>query len=95
MLGKIMELKTTMEDYMNMLRCVFDVALVILDEKKKIFVDITSIDYRMDDVEGSSGVQVGEVKDIKHIFEDAERIQTSRHEEIQRTIIDIKRRKHE
>ena len=88
MLGEIMEIKNTMADYKNMLRCVFKVDSVLLDENKKIFVDITSINSHMDDVDGSSQVQVGEVEDIRRMLQDIERLQTW-HKEIQRAIEDM------
>ena len=43
-MGEIMELNIYMEYYENMIRCVFDVSKQVLDENKKISVDITGLD---------------------------------------------------
>ena len=42
-MGEIMELKIYMEDYENMLRCVFKFSMEVLDRNKKISMDITSL----------------------------------------------------
>ena len=53
-MSEIMELKNTVVEYKKMLRCVFEVSTVFLQENKKILINITDIDTCIDDIEGSS-----------------------------------------
>ena len=49
----------------------------------------------MDEDEGSSRVQFGEVEDIRHMLQDMETLRNSRNEDINRDRVDMKHRKQE
>ena len=57
----VWDMKNVMEDYKNMLCCVYEVLKAILEENKRISLDITCMGTRMDDLESGYRVQVGEV----------------------------------
>ena len=53
-MGEIMELQNFVVDYKKMLRCVFEVSKVVLEENRRISIDIIGMDSHVDDIEGNN-----------------------------------------
>lgn len=78
-----------MVDFRKMLRCVLEVSKAVLDENKRIVVDITFLETHVDDGEMNTRVQDSEVEHIRRCLQDMEKVQASGHDEIHRAISDM------